>query len=90
MLLVTMKIQEFERFLKTFSTRGAAKRKQHGSKGTTLFRDPNDPNRLWALFEWDEEGFNRFLSDPEVPSIFQEAGLDGKPQVAPMAGRYDG
>jgi hypothetical protein len=40
MILATTKVEDFDRFLKTFSTKGAAKRKQHGSKGSTVFRRP--------------------------------------------------
>jgi hypothetical protein len=34
----------------------AEKRKQHGSKGSHVFRDPNDDARVWVVFDWDEEG----------------------------------
>jgi len=75
--------------VKIFSTKGAEKRKQHGSKGSTVFRDPDDDRRVWAVFDWDAEGWQNFVSDPEVPAIFQEAGLEGRPQAAQLGGRYD-
>ncbi len=65
------------------------KRRQHGSKGSTVFRDPNEDDRVWALFDWDEEGWQNFVSDPEVPAILQEAGHKGKPQAAELGGQYD-
>ena len=40
------------------------------------------------LFDWDEEGFQDFLSDPEVPPIVQEAGHQGRPQVAELGGEH--
>jgi membrane-associated protease RseP (regulator of RpoE activity) len=89
MLLATTKIEDFDRFVKIFSTKGADKRRQHGSKGSTVFRDPNETDRVWAIFDWDAEGWQSFASDPEVPPIMQEAGHQGKPQVAELAGRYD-
>ena len=64
-----------------FSTKGAEKRAQHGSKGAVVFRDPNEADRVWAIFDWDAEGWKRFASDPEVPPIMQEAGHKGRPQV---------
>ena len=82
MILATAKVEDFDRFVKIFSTKGAEKRKQHGSKGSTVFRDPNEDDRVWALFDWDAEGWQTFVSDPDVPAIFQEAGLRGKPQAA--------
>ena len=88
MLLATTKVEDFDRFLKIFSTKGAEKRRQHGCKGSTVFRDPNEPDRVWALFDWDEAGWKNFVSDPSVPPILQEAGHKGKPQAAPLGGQY--
>jgi hypothetical protein len=89
MILATVKIQDFDRFWNTFSTKGADKRKQHGSTGSHVFRDPNDDDRVWVVFDWDEEGYRNFLSDPEVPAIFQEAGLEGRPEMAEPAREHD-
>ena len=46
MMLATTKVDDFDRFLKIFSTKGAEKRKQHGSKGCTVFRDPTEADRV--------------------------------------------
>ncbi len=89
MILATTRVEDFDRFLKTFSTKGAEKRKQHGSKGSHVFRDPNEDDRVWVVFDWDEEGWQSFVSDPEVPAILQEAGQKIRPQEAEFAGRHD-
>jgi hypothetical protein len=89
LILATSKVEDFDRFLKIFSTKGAEKRKQHGSKGSTVFRDPNEDDRVWVLFDWDEEGWRNFVSDPEVPAIFEEGGVKGRPQAVEVGGRYD-
>jgi quinol monooxygenase YgiN len=88
MLLATTKVEDVDRFLKIFSTKGAEKRKQHGCKGSTVYRDPNEDNRVWAIFDWDEEGWKSFVSDPELPPILKEAGHIGKPQIATLGGQY--
>ena len=44
--------------------------------------DPNDADRIWAVFDWDEEGWKSFVSDPSVPPIMQQAGHKGRPQTA--------
>src|SRR6059036_1109680 len=88
-ILATTKVEDFDRFVKIFSTKGAEKRKQHGSKGTHVFRDPNEADRVWVLFDWDAEGWQSFVSDPEVPAIMQEAGHKGRPQAAELGGQYD-
>jgi hypothetical protein len=89
MLLATTTVEDFDRFSEIFSTKGADKRREHGSKGALVFRDPNEDDRVWVIFDWDAEGFQRFASDPEVPPIMQEAGHKGRPQVAPPGGQYD-
>jgi hypothetical protein len=89
MILATTTVEDFERFEKIFSTTGAEKRRQHGSKGAHVFRDPNEGDRVWVLFDWDAEGWQSFVSDPEVPPIMQAAGHKGRPQSAALGGRYD-
>lgn len=89
MILSTVKIEDFERFWNTFSTKGAEKRKGVGSQGARVFRDPNEDDRLWVVFDLDEEGYDKLMSDPELPAIFQEAGLQGRPQSAELAGETD-
>ena len=86
MILATTKVEEFDRFMEVFSTKGADKRRQHGSKGASVFRDPNEGDRVWVLFDGDEEGWQSFVSDPEVPPIMPEAGHKGRPQAAAPGG----
>ena len=89
MILATTQVEDYDRFVSVFSTKGAEKRKQHGSKGAMVFRDPNEENRVWVIFDWDAQGWQSFVSDPEVPGIMQEAGHKGKPQAAGLGGSYD-
>jgi hypothetical protein len=42
-----------------------------------------------VLFDWDEAGWQEFLSDPEVPPIIREAGHIGRPQAAEFSGHGD-
>lgn len=87
MLLATTRVEDFDRFMRVFSGPGAEKRKQHGSKGATIFRDPEQQDRVWVIFDWDEKGWQSFVSDPEVPPIMKEAGHKSKPQSIALAGR---
>jgi hypothetical protein len=89
MLLATTKVEDFDRWMKIFTTTSAEKRAQYGSKGSTVFRDPNEEDRVWVLFDWDEEGFKNFASDPEVPAILQQAGHKSRPQPAAFAARVE-
>ena len=89
MVLSTVKLEDFDRFWETFSTKGAEKRKEHGSQGARVFRDPNEDDRVWVVFDMDEESYKSLMSDPEMPEVFQAAGLQGRPQAAEPAGETD-
>lgn len=89
MILATTTVEDVDRFLAVFGTKGADKRAEHGSKGSTVFRDPTESNRVWALFEWDEQGWAAFVSDPAVPPILAEAGHLGRPDSATLLAHYE-
>lgn len=82
MILATTRFEDYDRFMEVFSGAGADKRREHGSKGALVFRDPNEDDRVWVAFDWDEAGWQNFVSDPAVPPIMQAAGHKGKPQGA--------
>jgi hypothetical protein len=88
LILATARIEDFDRFWNAFST-AAEKRRQLGSKGSRVFRDPNEEDRVWVVFDMDEEGYDKHLADPEMPAIFQEAGLQGRPETAEFALELD-
>jgi hypothetical protein len=85
MLLATTTVADFDRWMSIFSTVSADKRSQHGSKGALVFRDPNQSDRVWVIFDWDTKGWQSFVSDPEVPPILKEAGHTSKAQVLSLA-----
>ena len=87
MLLATTRVNDFDQFIKVFSGPGAEKRKQHGSKGALVFRDPSETDRVWVIFDWDEDGWKSFDSDPEVPPIMKEAGHKEKSQSVSLAAK---
>ena len=89
MILATTTFEDYDRFMEIFSTKGAEKRGDHGCKGAQIFRDPKDDDRVWVLFDWDEAGWQSFVSDPEVPPIMREAGHTSRAQTAEFAGRLD-
>jgi len=88
-MLATTTVEDFDQFIKVFAAAGAEKRRLHGCKGSTVFRDPNETDRVWAVFDWDAEGWQEFLNDPEVLPIIKAAGHKSKPQSAAFGGEYD-
>ena len=89
MVLATTQVADFDQFMMVFSTAGAEKRKQHGSKGALVFRDPAQTDRVWVIFDWDEAGWQSFVTDPTVPAVMKDAGHKSKPQSVQLAGRCD-
>jgi quinol monooxygenase YgiN len=85
MVLATTRYEDFERFKDVFSNAGAEKRREHGCRGVMMFKDPYVEDRVWAVFDWDEAGWQAFVSDPEVPPIMKNAGHLEKPQSAALA-----
>jgi quinol monooxygenase YgiN len=89
MVLAISHIEDFDRFWSAFSTKGAAKRKEHGCKGSQVFRDPDDPERVLVVFDWDEASFDEFLQDPDMPAIFKEGGLKAPPKRMEFAREHE-
>ena len=88
MILATTTVENVDRFLDVFGTKVADKRARYGSRGSTVFRDPTEENRVWGLFDMDEAGWAKFVSDPELPPIFKTAGILGKLEAARLLGSY--
>ena len=89
MILATTTVENVDHWLDIFGTKSAEKRALHGSKGSTVFCDPTEENRVWVLFDWNEQGWANFVSDPEVAPILKEAGHLAKPQAAQLLGSYE-
>ena len=80
MILATTKVEDFDRFLEIFSTKGAEKRKQHGSKGSTVFRDPGEDDRVWVLFDWDAGAGRTSSPTPTSRRSFKKPVTKGSPR----------
>lgn len=79
-------VTDLDRFLQAFATVGADKRREHGCRGAQVFRDPDQPDRVWCLFDWDEEDYAGFLADPGVPAVARALALREPPvRVDPVA-----
>ena len=89
MIVTIAQVVDFDRFMRTFSTEGLEKRREHGCKGAHVVRDPDDAHRVWVFFDWAQEDYEGFLADPDVPAIARKLALREPPvKVEPVA-RYD-
>ena len=89
MILATTTVEDFDRFLSIFSTKGAEKRKSTGPRVRPSFAIPMRTTGSGCSSTGMQEGFQNFVSDPEVPPIMQEAGHKSRPQPAEFGGQYD-
>jgi heme-degrading monooxygenase HmoA len=81
-LLAQVEVEDFDRFLENFNTRGLRLRRHHGSHGARVFHHRDEPNRVSLLFEWEsEEAFRGFLDDPDVRETMRLGGAKGPPEI---------
>ena len=78
--IARVKVEDYDRFIATFSTRGSEKRREHGCRGVRVFRVLGDRQQIVNVFDWDRSGIEAFMADPEVPEVMQAAGLQGPPE----------
>ena len=59
-------------------------------KGATVFRDPTEEDRVWALFDWDEAGWESFVSDPRSRRSSRKPATSASRRPPCLAGTYRG
>ena len=80
-VLGKVSIEDLPKFISVFATRGAAKRGEHGCRGSQVFRAADDENTVYVLLQWDSrEAFDAFRSDPSVPEAMKSGGMTGPPE----------
>ncbi|MEJ3652358.1 hypothetical protein WEH80_05085 [Actinomycetes bacterium KLBMP 9759] len=89
MIVTIARVTDPDRFLKIFETIGVEKRREHGCRGARAYFDPDDPHRVWSVFDWDAEDYEGFLADPDIPAIARELRLLSPPVLAVAAAELD-
>ncbi|WP_427159481.1 antibiotic biosynthesis monooxygenase [Aliinostoc sp. HNIBRCY26] len=80
-ILAKVSVENLEKFVGVFSTRGAEIRKQHGSLSAEIFKSVEEENTVWVLFQWmSKENFEGFLNDPVVKETMKSSGTIGQPE----------
>lgn len=80
-ILGEVAIEDLEKFVGVFSTRGAQMRGKHGNRGTQLFRVAEEEGKVVVLFEWESrEAFEGFSNDPQVRETMSSSGTVGPPK----------
>ena len=80
-MLVRHKIEDYAKWKPVYD-QDAANRKASGSKRARLFRDPDNPNEIEILFEWDDlVKARKFALSEDLRKTMQKAGVIGKPDI---------
>ena len=80
-ILARVNIEELEKFISVFATRGAKMRAKHGNTGSRVFTVQDNPNEVQVLFAWEsKEAFEGFQNDPAVKATMQASGTLGRPE----------
>jgi len=50
-------------------------RKGYGSKGSTVYRNAEDPNEVYLVMEWDDhKSYHEYFNRPDVQKALAETG----------------
>ena len=80
-LLVHHHVEDYKKWRPLFNEHGKV-RSEQGSKSGIIFRSANDPNEIFALFEWDSvENAKKFAQSDSLKETMKKAGVQGIPDV---------
>jgi heme-degrading monooxygenase HmoA len=80
-VLVRHKLQDYDAWKPGFDQDGST-REASGSRGGRLFRNADDPNETFILFEWDDlEKAREFAGSDDLRETMQRLGVADQPDV---------
>lgn len=83
--LAEVSIEDLQKFISVFATRGAEMRSKHGSRKAEVLHCVEDASRVYVLIDWgSKEDFDRFRSDPDVPATMKSGGMTAPPRFIPI------
>ena len=79
-ILAEVWIEDLQKFLDVFSTKGLEARTKHGSVSSRVFKTEEDAQRVFILFEWEsKEAFLGFTNDQAVKETMKSSGTTRPP-----------
>lgn len=83
--LAEVSVEDLERFVAIFATRGADLRRKHGSRRAEILSAVEDGDRAFVLIDWpNRASFDAFRADPEVPGTMRLGSLKAPPKFMPV------
>ncbi len=85
-ILAKVKIEDLQKFLGMFATRGARLRARHGCHGSRVLTVDGDPSQVYILFDWTSQAdFEAFRADPDVKASMAASGTLAPPEFIFLA-----
>ena len=80
-ILGKVKIEDLQKFVGVFSTRGAEMRRKHGGISSQIFKISEEENRVYVLLEWsNKEAFEEFVNSSIVKETMKSSGTLEPPE----------
>ena len=80
-MLVQIKVKDFAAWKKVFDS-GSDMRTSNGELSHKIYQDANDPNQVFALYQWDSAAkAQKFAQSPELKEMMMKAGVQGPSNV---------
>lgn len=80
-VLAHLKVKDFASWKAEFEN-NTEMRANAGSKGGQVFQNPDDPNEVIVLLEWqDVDGARSFAGSTQLREAMQRAGVQGEPHL---------
>jgi len=86
-ILATTQVEDFRPLLEDLLDKGADKRRQHGSKGSTVFRDPNETDRSGCSSTGTRTVWQELRLRPRGAADHSRRPGTRAPQAAELGGR---
>lgn len=80
-VIIQHEVEDYDDWKPVFDDH-ARTREENGCRGGTLFRTPENPNELLAIFEWDDvDNAKSFVQSEDLREKMQQAGVVSDPEI---------
>jgi len=85
-ILAKVRIEDLQKFIGMFATRGARLRAKHGCRGSRIMTVDGDSAQVYILFDWSSQAdFEAFRADPDVKASMAASGTLAPPEFTFLA-----
>jgi hypothetical protein len=87
-IIVRHSVTSFEKWYPLFVADGARRQAPGATGDQDVYRDVGDPNLVTLVLGWNNaDSAHKFLNDPQLGEVMQQAGVVGMPAVVAVTSR---